>query len=240
VIRRRARLYDYVRQATQLDAKRAAALGDPIARTVLFEEIMHMDIPDRPAAQPPAWPRRRRLVAITAALAIVVAATITAGSLLGWWPAPHTTVVTHDAAPAQTQGDQPQGDVFAGGSVGSCVEEYNPQNLARRGFAVDATVVSIGTSSPSGDVGGDPFVPVVLQVNHWYRGGSAVQITVGMLPPLVKSTVGNTTYQVGSRLLVSGEDRNGDTKFTDPLAWSCGFTRWYGDADAQIWAQAFR
>jgi hypothetical protein len=39
---------------------------------------------------------------------------------------------------------------------------------------------------------------------------------------------------------VSGEPRFGGAPLNDPISWSCGFTRWYNEADARIWDQAFR
>ena len=61
-----------------------------------------------------------------------------------------------------------------------------------------------------------------------------------MLPPDVSTTVDNTTYAVGSRLPVFGEARWVGSPMDGPVAWACGFTRWYSQAEAQSWDQAFR
>jgi hypothetical protein len=60
-----------------------------------------------------------------------------------------------------------------------------------------------------------------------------------MFAPDEVTSVENTGYAVGSRLLVSGEPRFGGAALDDPIAWACGFTRWYNEADAQTWEQAF-
>jgi predicted transcriptional regulator len=87
----------------------------------------------------------------------------------------------------------------------SCVETYRPGTLAKRGFAFDGTVTSIGEPSSGGREVIDPYLPVTLT---------------------------NTT---GSRLLVSGEDRWAKSPMDSPIAWACGFTRLYNAADAQSW-----
>jgi hypothetical protein len=43
---------------------------------------------------------------------------------------------------------------------------------------------------------------------------------------------------MGSRLLVSGEPRWGGTPLEDPIAWGCGFTRYYDSGTAKSWKQA--
>ena len=54
------------------------------------------------------------------------------------------------------------------------------------------------------------------------------------------ATVESTPYyEIGSRLLVSGEPRFGGSPMTDPVAWACGFTRWYTPADARTWQDTF-
>ena len=82
-----------------------------------------------------------------------------------------------------------------------------------------------------------PEVPVTFEVHHWYRGGQGQQVTISMMPPGAITSAGNATYSVGSRLLVSGEPRFGGKPLDDPIAWSCGFTRWHTAEDAQTWQQ---
>jgi hypothetical protein len=155
---------------------------------------------------------------------------------------PLAALPTHSssAQPTPTQTPERQGDVFGSGIAASCVEAYDPQTLAKRSFAFDGIVASVGKSSASGSEVIDPYVPVVFNVNHWYRGGDGGSVTVAMFPPGAHTGVNNATYDVGSRLLVSGEPRFGGAPLNDPISWSCGFTRWYNEADAQIWDLAFR
>lgn len=246
--RRRDRLDEYVRQAIPLDEERTAALGDPVARHALFEEIISMPIAD-PVVTPAPPPRRRRYaLAVAAGVALAVASAITATVVVGSdsqrptaAPNPTQSIQHSQSTPSTPQASPTgrQGDVFGSGQAASCVERYSPQTLAKRGFAFDGTVVSIG-KPPSTAGGADPYVPVLFHVNRWFRAGHGDQATVGMFPPGVTTTVANTAYGVGSRLLVSGDARYGGQPFNDPISWSCGFTRWYTDADANAWQQAFR
>jgi hypothetical protein len=144
-------------------------------------------------------------------------------------------------SPTLTAGSTPQrqGDVFGSNVAGSCVEAYSPATLAKRALAFDGTVTTIGQPSPSGREVADPYVPVTFAVNRWLRGGHGAQVTVAMFPPDTTTTVDNAPYGIGSRLLVSGEDRWGSPSLDSPVAWACGFTRWYTDADAQTWQRAF-
>lgn len=61
-----------------------------------------------------------------------------------------------------------------------------------------------------------------------------------MAPQIELSSLGSgkPAYEVGTRLLVSGESRWGEEILRDGLAWGCGFTR-HHDADmASLWADA--
>jgi hypothetical protein len=239
MIRKSDRLDEYVRQATQFDDDQAAALADPAAKQALFEEIIRMPTSDPQA--PPRQPTRRRIqlaAGVVAAVAVVGAATLISMAMLdsGRQPPPVASSPTGSGEPSPPE-DQ-QGDVF-GADVGlSCVEEYSPQTVAQRGFAFDGTVVGVGERSSGTDVG-DPYVPVSFTVHRWFRGGPGDQVTVAMFAPDEVTSVENTGYAVGSRLLVSGEPRFGGAALDDPIAWACGFTRWYNEADAQTWEQAF-
>jgi hypothetical protein len=181
--------------------------------------------------------RRIQLVAAAAGIAVVAVAVLAATGVLGSrsQPPPAASNSTH-----QTPSAEPQGDVFGTGVGLSCVETYSPQTLARRAFAFDGTVVSIGEPSSTGHEVADPYVPVTFAVTHWFRGGQGDRVTVAMFPPDAVTSVDNATYAAGSRLLVSGEARFGGAPLDDPIAWACGFTRWYSPADAQTWEQALR
>jgi hypothetical protein len=190
--------------------------------------------------------RRPVLVAAGAAVVALAASGLVLPSLLnpadpsGALPGVPSASVAGSGSPAAEPSVTPtaaQGDVFGGSGLMSCIEEYNVPNLARRRFAFDGEVVGIG----KGPVRKDPFhlyAPVTFRVNRWYRGGTGERVTVAMLYRSSPS-VDNPTFGVGARLLVSGEERWGGAALTDPIAWPCGFTRWYGEADAADWARAF-
>lgn len=238
MIRKSDRLDEYVRQATQLDDDQAAALADPAAKQALFEEITRMPTADPQA--PPRRPARRRIplaAGVVAAVAVVGAATVVSMAMLdsGRQPPPVASSPTGSGEPSPPE--DRQGDVFGDGVGLSCVEEYSPQTVAQRGFAFDGTVIGIGERSSEE---GDPYLPVSFTVHRWFRGGPGDEVTVAMLAPDEATSVDNTTYAVGSRLLVSGEPRFGGAPLDDPVAWACGFTRWYNQADGQTWEQAFR
>jgi hypothetical protein len=130
--------------------------------------------------------------------------------------------------------------VFGSGIAASCIGPYSQQELAKRSFAFDGTVMSVGKPPTSGEEGSDPYVPVVLHVNHWYRGGTGDRVTVAMFPPGASTSVDNAPYDIGSRLLVSGEPRFGGAPLNSPVSWACGFTRWYDESEARTWEQVFR
>jgi hypothetical protein len=145
-----------------------------------------------------------------------------------------------DAAQGEVQPEADDGSALSAepGAMMDCAEAYRPATLAERAFAFDGTVVAIAAPAPAGeeDLG---YVDVTFRVEEWFHGGDANQFTVSMFPPDVVSSVDNETYQVGSRLLVTGEDRWGSESLDEPVAWYCGFTRAYSPAMADEWRQAF-
>jgi hypothetical protein len=143
-----------------------------------------------------------------------------------------------DAAPA---GSASSGEVpFA--AAGSCAETYDVETLTGRDFAFDGTVVEIGSAAAAeADLG---YSPVTFDVHEWFVGGSSDRVTVAMPAPDRVSSDGvqgldDATYGVGTRLLVSGEPQWGGEPLDDPIAWMCGFTRYYDDQSATQWRTAF-
>lgn len=131
---------------------------------------------------------------------------------------------------------EPRSGALGGGGLASCAEEYTAQAIATRAFAFDGTVTGIGDGQ--NDLG---YVPVTFAVNAWFRGSNRRTVTVDMAPPksaLFETSVSGGTYQVGSRLLVSGEPRRGGEPLQAALAWGCGFTRYYDESTATAWATA--
>ncbi|MEV4416808.1 hypothetical protein [Catellatospora sp. NPDC049609] len=245
---RHERLYGHVRQATRLGAESVAALGDGAARDALFEEITRTDTAAT-AVRAVRAGRRVRPLLVSAGVATVVLAAVVVPGLFGSGdePGPLSAVPSLAASPAvpspqaaspavSTASPAPRGDVFGGSQTMSCVEQYTLPNLATRRFAFDGEVVAVGTGRAPGDPL-DLYAPVTFRVNHWYRGGTAERITIAMLS--AGGSVDTVAYRVGRRLLVSGEDRWGARTLTDPVAWPCGFTRWYSEDEAADWSRAF-
>ena len=125
----------------------------------------------------------------------------------------------------------------------SCVEGYDLETLAHRAFAFDGTVVQI--SDGSADTRSFGYVDVTFDVNEWFRSSAADQTIVEMNPPLGEtSTISAgyqvTSYEVGSRLLVTGEPRWGGEPLDNAIAWYCGFTRTHDEETATAWRNALR
>lgn len=156
--------------------------------------------------------------------------------------APISTGATHQPVSAVPSSKSPaasrSGAVPLAG-VASCVETYGLPALAQRAFAFDGTVASIVGDPRALARGGLPgYVFVTFSVHEWFRGGSGTTVTVDLFGPAVN--VGHeTSYRAGTRLLVSGEPRYGGGPLRDPIGWGCGFTRYYDQATATAWGQAF-
>lgn len=116
----------------------------------------------------------------------------------------------------------------------SCVERYTPQALRGRAFAFDGTVIELGPRTAH-----HPDIEVTFVVHEWFRGDGPDEITVDMMSPAVRTSVPAATYDVGSRLLVSGEPRWGGGPLDEPVVWMCGFTRTHNAETAGTWRQVF-
>lgn len=128
------------------------------------------------------------------------------------------------------------------GQTAGCVENYSPAAVARRAFAFDGVVVGVGSSvSDRGDEGDLGLPGVTFEVVEWFSGGSQATVTVDMQrsghTSAGMSELGRA-YGIGSRLLVSGEARWGGSDLESPIAWTCGFTRYYDAQTASAWNNA--
>ncbi len=154
-------------------------------------------------------------------------------------PSPSTRHVDVDAE-ADTRTGALRGD-----AAGSCVEEYNPQTLATRAFAFDGVVVDILPGRTNGPGGGAlDLRAVTFDVEEWFSGDGEDQVTVEMYAPAVAPSATRTdettpSYELGTRLLVSGEPRWGGDPLEEGIAWGCGFTRYHDPAAAGTWREAF-
>lgn len=156
-------------------------------------------------------------------------------------PSPSTGQAALPRAQA-TAGPAPQGAVPVGAAA-DCVEMYSPAALADTAFAFDGTVTGIGPASSRRAGAAFPLVGVTFHVNEWFRGGSSGTVTVDWYPPHQGNS--NTdpslaSYGVGSRMLVSGGPRWSKAPLESPIAWTCGFTRYYDPQTAAEWAAALR
>ncbi len=128
------------------------------------------------------------------------------------------------------------------GGAASCVESYAPDALTGRAFAFDGVVLDIGPSVSDRGDGADLGLPgVTFKVREWFSGGRADTVTVDVQPPTTGSADPSDpvhAYGIGSRLLVSGEARWGGSALEAPIAWGCGFTRYYDLETAMAWHDA--
>lgn len=163
-------------------------------------------------------PRGRALVAVAAAFTLLAAAAV---GMVALRDEGGTAVATGDAS-----------WLTDSTSTMSCVEEYTPENLARRSWAFDGTIVEVvppvDLESPDPD---DQVTLVTFRVDRWYAGGPAETVTVKTSNVPGGTTInGDADPSIGARLLASGEDE---------YLWGCGFTMPYSDEDAAVFAAAF-
>lgn len=200
-------------RARRRSRRRIAALGTApcvLAATVVGVVLASDPPPSRPMAQPPA-------------------------SSLSTQPSADASPTPMPAAPSAGHGPLPA-DTSA-----SCVEPYDLTTLKRRAFAFDGTVSRTVPVQLTAKGGGPPlrgYLAVTFTVHEWFRGGDPTTVTVDMLGPTA-SSVQETSYGIGTRLLVSGEPRWGGSPLQAPVAWGCGFTRHYDQPTAASWHQTF-
>src|SRR5262249_23219250 len=132
----------------------------------------------------------------------------------------------------------------------SCLRLYSPESIADQPFAFDGTVASVGPAvTDSTGHGRMKYVGTTFVVHEWFGGGTGATVTVDMPPPTSTSARPGgastqlsgempPTYEIGSRLLVSGAPRWGGAPLADPIAWGCGFTRYYDAPTATAWRAA--
>ena len=125
--------------------------------------------------------------------------------------------------------------------MASCVESYDVgASVAGRAFAFDGTVAAIGPASTDREGLDSGLVGVRFEVNEWFAGGNPDTVVVDLTQPdLPGLDEVPPAYGVGTRLLVSGEPRWGGAPLDDPIAWGCGFTRYYDEATAGSWRAEF-
>jgi hypothetical protein len=181
--------------------------------------------------------RRYRLKVMRVLAGLVVVALLGAGCASSKSAAEAPAV--RDTEPASARPTGPLG----GEALGSCVEEYSPEAVLGRDFAFDGTVMTIGDGHTDRPGKGQlNYAGVTFAVNEWYLGGTGPSVTVDIAPPGTSARLAEAspTYEVGTRLLVSGASRWGGHGVEDALAWGCGFTRYYDAETAQAWSTGTR
>ncbi|MEJ7794645.1 MAG: hypothetical protein WKF50_03770 [Nocardioides sp.] len=137
-------------------------------------------------------------------------------------PTPMVSKPTGETPEGQPPIDGPVEDTRTGAvpvsDAGGCTANYSAAAVASRAFAFDGTITEIGDGG------------VTFDVQEWFVGEGPESYTVQMHPP-TKSGMSESppSYFVGTRLLVSGEQDGA------PIAWSCGFTRYFDEETAVAW-----
>lgn len=180
---------------------------------------------------------RRRAGGAAAAAAVVATGGVAVATLspIGGGEEP-SGVASSAVAPSRVA---PSGALPDGGAA-SCAFAYEPDMLAERGFAFDATITGV-----DGPVERDGIADhvVTFRVEEWFTGPASppAEVTVMMASPrpagLSEYPGPDGLYGVGTRLLVSGDfAAAGD--FESAFVWGCGFTRYYDEQAAAGWREA--
>jgi hypothetical protein len=208
-------------------------------RNLLQEDALGAPGPGNLAADVRRLTRRRRRIqfawggtgAAVAASVALAAVLVGGGQLVGESSPEELT-----ARPPAISGD----GALADSGFMLCAESYDAGDpVTGRAFAFDGTVTAIGPARTdrepdSGSVG------VGFEVHEWFAGGSSGTVVIDMTRPDIQRVEEMAPeYGVGTRMLVSGEPRWGGAPLEDPIAWGCGFTRYYDEATADAWRKAF-
>lgn len=186
--------------------------------------------------------RRPTLPVLSAAAVVVVVAVI------------GTLVVKPFGDDPPVAGDQPTPAVsrptasaprYLDDGVAQCAYGYTPQQLKKQPFAFDGTVVSIarpGTAYPN--YLREMYSVVTFNVEEWFKpaGGTEIQVLLqGPTPARPDNDyVYGFPYTVGSRLLITGAVLdNISSSLVNEIAWNCHFSRFYDEASAREWREAF-
>ena len=157
-------------------------------------------------------------------------------------PLPALTAPAHGTGPGATStstAPRTRTGALAGAGSALCVKSYNPTTLRERAFAFDGVVERIVAPDiiPPSSPGDPPYDAVTFRVSEWFRGMGDGTVTIALLQPA--SEEAPPSYQVGTRLLVTGEPRFGGPPLRDPVGWTCGFTRYYDPQTASLWHRVF-
>ena len=175
-----------------------------------FHEVDRVPTPwDSAAAHAEAAPIRRPRAHLAAAglvaAALAAVATVVAVQLDGDGPAPAA-----DASWLVETGQM-------------CVERSSAETLPNRDWAFEGVIAAIDPPSDpaAADAGAVPTT-VTFDVERWFWGGSADQVSVETYA--TPSSAGAVDSSIGAHLLASGDDQ---------FLWSCGFTKPFSDGAQQ-------
>lgn len=163
------------------------------------------DIPVNPP------PNARRRWALPAAAAATVAALAVAGTaLVGGLPGGDAEPSRRPSLELALPGED--------GAMASCVP-FSAEFLADMPVAFSGTVASVTDEE------------VLLEVDRWYRGGSADTVVLTRPPADTAALLGSVEFTEGKRYLVTA---------TDGVVNSCGFTMPWTAGNAAVFDQAFK
>lgn len=176
--------------------------------------------------------QRRRVAFMSGIAASALGITLVSADVAGLGLTPQdTATITSAGASHQRTGQVPDAP------LADCEPPRSSSDIGRRSFGFDGTVISITTPSSTSENSPLRYATVAFKVNEWFKGGEAKSTAVIMAAPLASREIrgeSGPAYEVGSRLLVSGE-RRGDSL----VAWGCGYTLYYSSTTATSWRTAF-
>lgn len=101
------------------------------------------------------------------------------------------------------------------------------------------TVNDVGASvSDRGGDGDLNLAGVKFEVREWFTGGDADEVTIDLQSLGEGTAEEDLPFQVGPRLLVSGEPRWGGAPLDSLIAWDCGSSRYFDEETAAVWRES--
>lgn len=188
----------------RIDGPHARALLEGIMTTPVDDDrSLDGDTSADPAAGPdrlgqPARPMRRRWLPaalVGAAVAAAVTGVVAVGALTG-------DDTQRQSRPAPAAKTQTSLKLPAGSAMSSCMI-FDVKVLAEMPVAFGGTAADVTSSS------------VVIDVDRWYRGGSAQQVVVSIPPENTSAALDGVDFVKGQRYLVTA---------TDGMVNGCGFS----------------
>jgi len=198
------RTTDAVDRLRAADPARPADPDWPARLQHLVEAAMTTD-QETPVSSP-STARRRWAVPVAAAAAV---AALAGAALVGGLPGGDADPSRRPALELALPGES--------GAMASCVP-FSAEFLADMPVAFAGTVTSVTDDE------------VLLEVDRWYRGGTADTVVLTRPPAATAALLGSVEFTAGKRYLVTA---------TDGVVNSCGFTMPWTAENAAVFDQAF-